>query len=139
MKYRKKPVIIDAIQFTKNNIEEIKWFTNNKAFNFLISDTTSCIIPTLEGSHLATEGDYIIKGIKGEFYPCKPDIFNLTYENINDINEDSNISEIEDIINSFVELIKKESTKDGPFIRVTDFRTIDKCKNKFIEGLKNNE
>ena len=84
MKYRKKPVVIEAIQFTRNNFEEIKYFTNNKAHSFTTERTPNgksyCTIDTLEGDHIATEGDYIIKGVKGEFYPCKPDIFEQTYE-----------------------------------------------------------
>ena len=84
MKYIKKPVEIDALQFTRNNWDEIKSFTNNKAHTLLIEKRiggiATCIIPTLEGHHVANEGDWIIKGIKGEFYPCKPDIFKMTYE-----------------------------------------------------------
>lgn len=84
MKYRKKPVVIEAIQFTQDNFPEVKAFTNGLAHNFGIPDRSTmvaeCIIPTLEGDHTATEGDYIIKGIKGEFYPCKPDIFEQSYE-----------------------------------------------------------
>jgi hypothetical protein len=86
MKFRKKPVEIEAIQFTRLNWEEIKEFTNNTAFSLVIerriNDEYSCLIPTLEGNMLANEGDWIIKGVKGEFYPCKPDIFDLTYERI---------------------------------------------------------
>ncbi len=84
MKYRKKAVEIEALQFTRNNWDEIKSFTNDTAHTLSIekriNGTATCIIPTLEGHHVATEGDWIIKGIKGEFYPCKPDIFKLTYE-----------------------------------------------------------
>ena len=84
MKYRKKPVEIVAVQFTRNNFDEIWEFTNNTAINFTIErridGIATCIIPTLEGQHIATEGDYIIKGVQGEFYPCKPDIFEKTYE-----------------------------------------------------------
>ncbi len=81
MKYRKKPIVIEAIQFT----EESK----NQAFNFvrcssaalLTSDNKPrIVIYTLEGDMVADLGDWIIKGIKGEFYPCKPDIFEATYE-----------------------------------------------------------
>lgn len=90
MKYRKKPVVVEAIQFTQNNFPQIKEFTNGLAYNFCIMDSrnmiATCIIPTLEGDHTATEGDYIIKGIKGEFYPCKPDIFEQTYEMVGDSN-----------------------------------------------------
>jgi hypothetical protein len=84
MKYIKKPVEIEAMQFTRNNWDDIKAFTNNTAHTLSIekhiNGIATCVIPTLEGQHIANEGDYIIKGIKGEFYPCKPDIFDMTYE-----------------------------------------------------------
>lgn len=82
-KYVKKPIEIEAIQFTRHNWEKIKEFTNNTAHSLKterrINGISTCIIPTLEGQHIATENDYIIKGIKGEFYPCKPDIFEESY------------------------------------------------------------
>lgn len=85
-KFRKKPVEIEAIKFTRDNWEEIKAFTNQTAHSLTIEKRidgiATCIIPTLEGKHIATEGDWIIKGIKGEFYPCKPDIFEATYEEV---------------------------------------------------------
>jgi hypothetical protein len=83
-KFRKKPVEIEAVQFTRNNWEEIKKFTNDTAHSFRTgrNELDYCIIPTLEGQHEATEGDYIIKGIAGEFYPCKPDIFEKTYDKV---------------------------------------------------------
>lgn len=84
--YRKKPVVIDAIQFNRNNWEEVKQFTNNTAHTITIErhidGKCTCIIPTLEGQHIANEGDYIIRGVKGEYYPCKPDIFEATYDAI---------------------------------------------------------
>lgn len=76
MKFRKKPVVIDAIQWSGHNIEEIMDFVGNK-FNARLGDI---YILTLEGEHLASRGDFIIKGVAGEFYPCKPDIFAATYE-----------------------------------------------------------
>lgn len=83
-KFRKKPVEIEAIKFNRNNWNEIVEFTNNTAHTITIErridGKCTCIIPTLEGEHIANEGDYIIKGVKGEFYPCKPDVFELTYE-----------------------------------------------------------
>ena len=86
MKYRKKPVVIEAIKFTRNNFEEVKKFTEGKAIGFRterhIGGKCYCEIATLEGFITATEGDYIIKGVKGEFYPCKPDIFEQTYEKV---------------------------------------------------------
>ena len=90
MKYRKKPVVIEAIQLNENNFEEVESFigcekgafrhyTNEQRF---LSKTKpeGLNIKTLEGLMLASIGDYIIKGVKGEFYPCKPDIFLMTYE-----------------------------------------------------------
>jgi hypothetical protein len=86
-KYRKKPVEIEAIKFNRSNWEEVQSFTNNTAHTITIErcidGKCTCIIPTLEGQHIPNEGDYIIKGVKGEFYPCKPDIFELTYESVN--------------------------------------------------------
>lgn len=84
LKFRKKPVEIEALQFNRNNWNAVKLFTNNTAHTLSIekriNGVATCIIPTLEGQHIATEGDWIIKGVKGEFYPCKPDIFEMTYE-----------------------------------------------------------
>jgi hypothetical protein len=83
-KYRKKPVVIEAVKFTRDNFQEIRDFTDFQAHSLTIErridGIATCIIPTLEGQHIATEGDFIIKGIKGEFYPCKPDVFEQTYE-----------------------------------------------------------
>lgn len=93
MKFVKKPVVIDAVEWTGGNHREM--------YNFL-TGTVGCVmeasgetfyidhgsadgglvIKTLEGQHIASIGDWIIKGIKGEFYPCKPDIFALTYDRL---------------------------------------------------------
>ena len=78
--YRKKPVAIEAIQWTGENLTEVARFVGESAkIDFGIGET-KLYIKTLEGDHYATPGDYIIKGVQGEFYPCKPDIFQLTYE-----------------------------------------------------------
>lgn len=74
-KYRKKPVIIEAMQYTGDNIAEILKWAGRQAY---IHD--ALYIKTLEGDLRADVGDYIIKGVRGEFYPCKPDIFTQTYE-----------------------------------------------------------
>lgn len=88
MKYKKKPVIIEAIQLLNNNssIEECLKFIYNV---FITDDDIETVkndkhirIQTLEGDIKASFGDYIIKGVNGEFYPCKPDIFEKTYESI---------------------------------------------------------
>lgn len=77
-KYRKKPVIIEATQWNGNNLPEIDGFMHRIVEN----NGTTLIINTLEGNMEASIGDYIIKGVHGEFYPCKPDIFAKTYEEV---------------------------------------------------------
>ena len=98
-KYRKKPVVIEAFQFTWKNwskmcnflgkiISEDNPGRNVETFSDDCGEVGPYIeltIPTLEGDHTAKHGDYVIKGIKGEFYPCKPDIFKATYEKCQDI------------------------------------------------------
>ena len=87
MKYRKKPVVIEAIQFSRNNFDEVIDFTEGKAYIYTEKrpgGVSHCLIETLEGDMTATKGDYIIRGVNGEFYPCKPDIFEKTYEPVND-------------------------------------------------------
>jgi len=74
--YRKKPVIVEAIQWTGENKEEIIGFVDGNGF----FDHNDLVIKTLEGKLISKPGDYIIKGIDGEFYPCKEKIFNETYE-----------------------------------------------------------
>lgn len=77
-KYRKKPVVIEAVQWDGSNKVEIQLFMNKYLDEY--SRRKELIIPTLEGKHIASLGDFIIKGVHGEFYPCKPDIFAKTYE-----------------------------------------------------------
>lgn len=79
-KYRKKPVEIEAIQWNGNNFIEIDNFITIQHETYPAAGIVK--IPTLEGIMVANEGDYIIKGVNGEFYPCKPDIFDKTYEKI---------------------------------------------------------
>lgn len=88
MKYRKKPVVIEAVQWTGTNFDEImnfmKCFHGNK-LNYenteeIAYKTQQLTIHTLEGNMIASKNDWIIKGVNGEFYPCKPDIFKKTYE-----------------------------------------------------------
>lgn len=97
MRYRKKPVIVEALQWNGNNVIDIYNFledknvetqyeVNSEGKNFYIDFsrgqcvTGDLMIKTLEGTMKADIGDYIIKGVNGEFYPCKPDIFEKTYE-----------------------------------------------------------
>ena len=91
MKFRKKPVVIEARQLTKDSLFSlIEWIDaeGGKTGEWCWDDDTDPIpekyfvIETLEGDHKALEGDWIIKGVAGEFYPCKPDIFAKTYEEV---------------------------------------------------------
>lgn len=81
-KYIKKPIPITAIQWTGNNKAEIIEFTHNRCH--FRKGKVSIIIPTLEGDMGAMDGDYIIQGVDGEFYPCRQDIFQKTYEKISE-------------------------------------------------------
>lgn len=77
-KYRKKPVVIDAVQYVGTNWQEIVSLIGFDETSIDRGDVL--IIHTLEGAMRASPNDWIIRGIKGEFYPCKPDIFAATYE-----------------------------------------------------------
>ena len=87
MKYRKKPVVIEAFKFYVDPIPD--WFMDKVTENEIIlhdanyrtdGNLAYCVINTLEGEMRGNAGDYIIKGVQGEIYPCKPDIFMSTYE-----------------------------------------------------------
>lgn len=83
-KYRKKPVVVDAVQFTDENSFYliVEWIGEENLADGTSPDEETIEIITLEGNHIARIGDWIIRGIKGEFYPCKPDIFEATYEEV---------------------------------------------------------
>ena len=76
--YRKRPVVVEAVPWTGNNHAEMCEFIDPEVFEIIPRE--GLVIHTLEGDHHASPGDYIIKGVNGEFYPCKPDIFAKTYE-----------------------------------------------------------
>lgn len=78
MKYRKKPVEIEAVLWSGFNYEEVCELGDKKVQR----SGNNLLIYTLEGIMIASLGDYIIKGVSGELYPCKPDIFKLTYEKV---------------------------------------------------------
>lgn len=88
MKFRKKPVVIEAVKWTPSeNGSQLGGWSQPFAIacKWLVSPVTlELFIPTLEGEMRANPGDWIIKGVKGEFYPCKPDIFEATYERMED-------------------------------------------------------
>lgn len=82
MKFRKKPVVIDAMQFLgDSNLQECLEFIGSKCGG----DDTRIVIETLEGDMTCQKLDWVIRGVKGEFYPCKPDIFEATYERIEEM------------------------------------------------------
>ena len=88
MQYRKKPVIIEAFQLPPDDDETRqlppKWFIDGiRNETILPWPNGSVQIKTLEGTMTASIGDWIIKGVKDEIYPCKPDIFEATYEKVN--------------------------------------------------------
>ena len=80
-KYRKKSVVVEAVQYdgTEKSLLKIMQLQSRKP-NWIRVDAGDLLIPTLEGVMRATVGDYIILGVKGELYPCKPDVFEKTYE-----------------------------------------------------------
>ena len=90
--FRKKPVVIEAVRWTGDNLDAVQAFDPRAYEGWFDSDVrwnagsgapmppAYLIIPTLEGDHRAHVGDWIIRGVEGEFYPCKPDIFAQTYE-----------------------------------------------------------
>ena len=88
MKYRKKPVVIDAFLLNEGGLVGEDWFRDAVTKGDIIihhfgthdPETAWCEIKTLEGTMIAKAGDYIIKGVNGEIYPCKSDIFEKTYE-----------------------------------------------------------
>lgn len=80
-KYRKKPVVIEAMQLQDNATEVLGWMQDNGVVgSYQLDDGGPIFISTLEGTMQANQGDFIIRGVEGEFYPCKPDIFTATYE-----------------------------------------------------------
>lgn len=95
MKFRKKPVVIEAKQLTKDSLFPIikwineeggkagEWCWDEDDDQFIVERYIT--IETLEGNMKALENDWIIKGVQGEFYPCKPDIFEQTYERVGDV------------------------------------------------------
>ena len=87
-KYRKKPAVIGAVQLTMANRQAISTTIASAGYNVRHASKppmraiTGIVIETLEGDMTANFGDWIIKGVQGEFYPCKPDIFEKTYEKV---------------------------------------------------------
>ena len=116
--YRKKPVVIEAIQFNGKNAEEIEQWSNNNVKAGPASEDTSTRdyleIETLEGTMTAQPNDYIIKGVNGEFYPCKPDIFEKTY--------DSEVTTFKE------RLIKEQEELNDKLVKLHEFGSTEKFK-----------
>jgi hypothetical protein len=85
-KFRKRPVVIEAVKWTGENHEEMQAFlaVDQPLKLHPAGELQKLRILTLEGVIYASPGDWVIKGVKGEFYPCKPDIFEQTYESVHD-------------------------------------------------------
>lgn len=81
MKFQKKPVVIEAMQLTLTNFSDIEEFVGG---DLGTHPDGGLVIATLEGAMRASVGDWIIKGVQGEFYPCKPSIFEQTYDEAED-------------------------------------------------------
>jgi hypothetical protein len=80
-KYRKRPVVIEAKQYDGSEASRDEILTWGDGSDTPMSvDANGITIDTLEGQHRVSVGDFVIRGVKGEFYPCKPDIFVATYE-----------------------------------------------------------
>mgnify|MGYP004655390481 FL=1 len=79
----KKPIIVEAVQWTGKNEHEIMKFVGSHCCLVNKSNGKALIINTLEGDHYASVNDWIVKGVKGEFYPVKPDIMEQTYNRVN--------------------------------------------------------
>ena len=113
MKYRKKPVVIEAMQWTHFPIEEncllaeadLKPYGGAECCEHCGNPLYAhALCPTLEGNHIVCPNDFIIKGIKGEFYPCKPDIFEMTYTPADDETEEikeDRLSELERVVRDY--------------------------------------
>jgi hypothetical protein len=91
MKFRKKPVVIEAFQFTRQSFWPIvKWIDAERTtmvewdYDPKIDDDTYIVIKTLEGNVKVNLTDWVIQGVKGEFYPCRDDIFRMTYEAVSE-------------------------------------------------------
>lgn len=83
MKFRKKPVVIDAMQFdgSEKSFKAVRAWVGD-SFYYDYQENPRVFIKTSEGNMGVSKGDWIIKGVKGEFYSCKPDIFELTYDKV---------------------------------------------------------
>ncbi len=89
MKYRKKPIIVEAVLWTGDvdNVEAPEWFKNNMKNGNIRRAGKALVINTMEGNMYCCVGDYVVQGVKAEVYPIHPDIFKLTYEKVEESEE----------------------------------------------------
>lgn len=80
--FRKRPVVITACQYVQGKSEEVLRFTSGQATWDDVVNKGTLVIHTLEGTMTVSVGDWVIRGVQGEYYPCKPDIFAATYEEV---------------------------------------------------------
>ena len=131
MKYRKKPVVIEAERFLAytEGPRIIDWISKNggKAemggsyYDNSDPGPAYLLIHTLEGVHRADTGDFIIQGVKGEFYPCKPDIFVMTYEKVEEYMQKIILDTIEEFRKKRDELLSLFPEKDGEETETVEF------------------
>lgn len=135
MKYVKNPVVVEAVQYNGLNKKDIEQFVGKELNQELFSDSAykagkgaplfSLTIPTLEGDMTALSGDYIIKGVNGEFYPCKPDIFKKTYT------KSSDTGEVSDGYHTFNELYRYRMLYNAAFFNaLAKEGSIKMCKSR---------
>lgn len=132
MKYRKKPIVVEAVRYSKDSIAVTLDFVPADKI-WYSSGVNDYYIKTLEGDHKCSEGDYIIKGVTGEFYPCKPDIFEQTYESA-----DKPVTNFEHwkktvTAEEMSKIIYCENCPAYGFPHSTDNPTLDFCKDNFRE------
>src|SRR3972149_998065 len=90
MKFIKKPVVVEAIQWTGNNAKEISDFAGKNVYYYLCDEIFD--VRTLEGEMILTKNNWLIKGVKGEFYPCRDDIFRESYTQVRCNHGDSELN-----------------------------------------------
>jgi len=130
-KFRKKPVVVEAVQLTPDTLNEVFKFTDAGSLKDgkpaivanPVTGEAGLIIPTPEGPLKAREGDWVIKGVKGELYPCSPDIFEQTYTPVGDDHEDAEV------------VVKCERCeKDVPIKSVICHECAEKCVDGLLGG-----
>lgn len=116
MKYRKKPIVVEAIQYTDDNLLEVMKFCGEGKTLF----GSYLYIVTLEGNMRVNVGDYVIKGVRGECYPCEKSIFEETYEAVNTNDDHISIKPKRPWFKTYYEEPTLENTEDGDMVWYKD-------------------